>query len=495
MNPARPVLLWMIGALALLLSGCRTEYTRDDQERLRELYYSDRLADAAAFSMKMSNAVDGEINSNALLWHLEAGSVNLDAGNFADALTALERAEKLLWFFDRQGHIRCHEPGALTYQGYRSDRMLLGMLKFFAYFSQGELEDALVEVRRLRSGQYQYLLRESDPHLREYDRENYGKKVPPYRVNLLMQDKLYRNAFEAAGMQQEFGEYRDRLRPQLAALFNPLAFYLSAVGYYWDNEFDEAALDLKYLHLLQPENELFCRDYATVLRLLNEKIPPELEKARSWNYSLTDGMVVVILAQGTPPGWRDRNVTVQLPDCVPGYWKFSNPEIVSEGGLRLSAIAGGEIFRGSELADLNAVFRDEFWQLTMPSMVRSTVASIKAMTVAHNLAKAELAALQASRDSAGKKLAIAAAQMQVALTSSVSVDETDWRRWVTVAQQYQVLHLPIPMDGKVAVEVADAEGGAIFRRQLEFDRDTTRAVVYVREIGGKFHLNQWSTME
>lgn len=127
----------MAGVLAALLCGCRTDYTRSDQEHLRTLYYSNRLADAAAFSMKMSDAEDGETSRNALLWHLEAGSVNLDAGNFDDALTALERAEKLLWLFDRQGHIRCHEPGALTYRGYRSDRMILGMLKFFAYFSKG----------------------------------------------------------------------------------------------------------------------------------------------------------------------------------------------------------------------------------------------------------------------------------------------------------------------------------------------------------------------
>ena len=137
-------ILWMAGVLAALLCGCRADYTRSDQEHLRTLYYSNRLADAAAFSMKMSDAEDGETSRNALLWHLEAGSVNLDAGNFDEALTALERAEKLLWLFDRQGHIRCHEPGALTYRGYRSDRMILGMLKFFAYFSKGELEDALV---------------------------------------------------------------------------------------------------------------------------------------------------------------------------------------------------------------------------------------------------------------------------------------------------------------------------------------------------------------
>ena len=49
--------------------------------------------------------------------------------------------------------------------------------------------------------------------------------------------------------------------------------------------------------------------------------------------------------------------------------------------------------------------------------------------------------------------------------------------------------------GKVTVEVAEAKGKTLFRRQLEFDRDTTRAVVYVSEIGGKFHLKQWSTME
>lgn len=486
------------GAAAVILCvlcGCRAPHTRDDQERLSDLYYSGRIAEAADFSMKMSDSENGETGRNALLWHLEAGSVSLDAGNSDDALTALERAEKLLWLFDSQGHIRCHEPGELTYRGYRSDRMVLGLLKFFAYFSRGELENALVEVRRVRSGQYQYLLRESDPYLREYDRVNYGRKAPPYRIGMLMQDHLLLETFNAAGMQREFGEYSEHLRPRLAALFNPLAFYLSAVAYCWDNEFEEAALDLKYLHQIQPDNELFSRDYATVLRLLDEKVPDDLAKTGSWKHSLTDNLVLVILARGVPPGWSERSATVRLPEHVPAYWSFSAPQFSDGGEMRLTASAGGETFRGGDMVDLNSVIRDEFWQLTMPALVRGAVSSIKAMTAANNLAKAHLAALLASGDFEGRAAAIAVAQAEVAMTSSVTVDAADWRRWVTVAGQYQAAHLPIPADRLVTVEVTDAGGGTLFRQRLRFGRDATRAVVYIREIGGKFYLKQWSTME
>lgn len=157
----------------------RTDYTRSDQEQLRTLYYSNRLADAAAFSMKMSDAEDGETSRNALLWHLEAGSVNLDAGNFDDALTALERAEKLLWLFDRQGHIRCHEPGAADLPGLPQRPHDTRDVEVLRLFQQGGAGGCLVEVRRIRSGQYQYLLRESDPRLREYDRETTAKKCRP----------------------------------------------------------------------------------------------------------------------------------------------------------------------------------------------------------------------------------------------------------------------------------------------------------------------------
>ena len=136
----------LLTVLLALAGGCRSDFTRQDQQKLQQLYYSGDLDRAAELSMKMSDAENGETGREALLWHLEAGSINLDAGRFDEALTALERAEKLFWLFDRQGRIRLHRPGTATYHGYRNDRLVLGMLKFFTYFSRGELEDALVEI-------------------------------------------------------------------------------------------------------------------------------------------------------------------------------------------------------------------------------------------------------------------------------------------------------------------------------------------------------------
>ena len=381
----------LLTVLLALAGGCRSDFTRQDQEKLQQLYYSGNLDRAAELSMKMSDAEKGETGREALLWHLEAGSINLDAGRFDEALTALERAEKLFWLFDRQGRIHLHRPGTATYHGYRNDRLVLGMLKFFTYFSRGELEDALVEIRRLRAGQYLYLLKESDPNLREYDQENFGRKVAPYRLRKLeKENQTAAGAFHAAGVNAEYGEYKDRLRPRLALLFNPLPFYLSALGYYWDNQFDEAAIDLKYLYWLQPDNELFRRDYATVLHLLGEKTPPELASVKPWDYSLTDNLAVVILAQGVPPGWMERSATVRLPGMVPGYWKFNLPENTRAQALTLRASGGGRRCVGSELADLTGITQDEFWQLTMPELAGGAAAAIRSKTIEHEAGLAEL---------------------------------------------------------------------------------------------------------
>lgn len=486
----------LLTVLLALAGGCRSDFTRQDQQKLQQLYYFGDLDRAAELSMKMSDAENGETGREALLWHLEAGSINLDAGRFDEALTALERAEKLFWLFDRQGRIRLHRPGTATYHGYRNDRLVLGMLKFFTYFSRGELEDALVEIRRLRAGQYLYLLKESDPNLREYDQENFGRKVAPYRLRKLeKENQTAAGTFRAAGVQAEYGEYKDRLRPRLALLFNPLPFYLSALGYYWDNQFDEAAVDLKYLFWLQPDNELFRRDYATVLHLLGEKIPPELASVKPWDYPLTDNLAVVILAQGIPPGWKERNTTVRLPGMVPGHWKFNLPENTRAQALTLRASGGGRHCIGSELADLTSITQDEFWQLTMPELAGGAAAAIRSKTIEHEAAKASLAALLASPNFDGKALAVAAATAQVAATSSVSINDTDWRRWVTIAQRYRILHLPIPANREITVEVEGADRKSLFRKTLKFEPETTRALIYLREAGGKFYLKQWSTME
>ena len=147
--------LCLTGGIALLLlSACGTVYTQADQERVAGLYYSNRLDEASVKASEMSDEFQGETGGNALLWHIEAGSANMDAGKYGESLKHLRRAEKLLYLHDSQGKLDLQSPGRASYSGFRSDRILLSMFKFFDYLSKDQFEDALVEIRRMRQSQY-----------------------------------------------------------------------------------------------------------------------------------------------------------------------------------------------------------------------------------------------------------------------------------------------------------------------------------------------------
>lgn len=476
------------GAALLLASACTAVYTKSDQERVADLYYSGRLDEAAEETAAMSDAVHGETTGNALLWHMEAGAANMDAGKYDDSLRFLRRAEKLLYLHDSQGKLRLHAPGKAAYSGFRSDRILLGMFKFFDYLAADNLEGALVEIRRMRRSQYRYLLNDADKNMLEYNRENAGRDVPPYRMKTgIFDDKTCNSAFGLVKVLPDYQEYSKLRRPIYSAMFHSLAFYLSAVAYCWDNDWDEAAVDLKYLYAMQPENELIRRDYATVLRLIDEPLPDGLKNAAPWNYSLCDNIVLVIAADGRAPGWTTRSVSFQIPGMVPAQWRFpileklpplpANPVAVSAEGKDIPLFP---------MADLYEIFNDEYWQMTMPDMLRNAVGAIRARTQAHTAAKASLAAALAAPDSAAKPLAVATAAAAVAATKDISMDNSDWRRWATVPRRFLAAHFPIPKDRTVKLSFGQT-------KTVTLRPETHRAVIYLRKLDDACVPHVWES--
>ncbi len=483
---------WTGMILLCLLSACGTVYHQKDQERIAGLYYSNQLKQAQEESGRISDEEQEETDGNALLWHMEAGAVAMEAGQYQDSLNYLRRAEKLLYLHDSQGQLRLHKPGQMTYSGFRSDRILLHMMKFFDYLSLDEFENALVELRRMRYSQYRFLLRDVSRDFMEYNRRNAGKEAAPYYMKKDVFDRK-RNS-EALGLTRvlaDYQEYNSKRRPALSAMFHPLAFYLSTLGYYWDNDWEEAAVDLGYLYRMQPDNELLKRDYATVLDLQGEPRPAELASVKKWDHSLCDDMVVVIYADGRAPAWNSRSVSFQIPGQVPANWHY--PVLEKQKALpAVNAVvsAGGRTFPLVPLTDMHAVFQDEYWQLTMPEMIQNMVNAVEAQTRAHESAKASLAAAIASPDYEGKAFAIAAARIAVEATKTANIDKRDWRRWATVPRRFLVMHLPIPPDRKVTLSV---DGKTV--QNITLKKETHRAVIYLRKLDRELVPHVWESAD
>lgn len=496
MNAGRLVLSVSASLIAILLCSCASSFSAKDQKRINDLYYSNQLDKAAEESAKISTKEDDRKDQEALLWHLEAGSINMDAGKMADSIECLARAEKLLYRFDGQGRMLLHRPGNLTYTGMKSDRITLGMLKAFYYFSKDKLEDSLVEVRRTRVNQFNYLLNDADPDILAYDTTYAGTDAAPYKMKDVLADQLKTQAFNQTGMNQSFQEYRERKRPELSIMFNPMAFYLSAIGYYWEDNYDEAVIDLKYLHRMWPENELFARDYATLLKLNGDPVPDYLRNVKAWDHMMNDNVVFVIYAQGKAPRWENKTKKFQLPNCVSATWTFPKP-VFFNSAINTIAINtdGKRIAETIPFADLNDIMRDEYWQLYMPEMVNDAVAKIKAQTAAHEAAKANLAITMATPypNAAAQAMAIASAQAMVEATKHIDISNAEWRAWSTVARHYQLAHFKIP-DGR-SIELYlpgdEKEKNGRLLKQIQLSQDSYRAVIYVREINGKYVVKVW----
>lgn len=491
--------IWLPAAVSVLaLAGCRSEYTAENQRVLAEQYYGGDVAAAAKYASAISEDERGETSHHALLWHLEAGNANLDAGNYAESMRCLDRAEKLLYLFDG-GSPRFHRPGLAEYRGFRSDRLLLHLLKGFNYLAEGKLEDFLVEIRRLRAEQFRYVLQEADPELRSYEESRFGKRgVPPLALSRIFSDSDKNAIYRSADLSDSYLEYSRRRRPRLPLFYNPLGFYLSSLGYTFDREYEEATIDLRYLLMLDPENRLYREDFASLLRILGDRLPDELAGVRE-RPAADDQVVCFIVGRGRPDGWNDRALTYRLPGKVPTEWVFSYPayRAANDPGFSVRS-ADGAVTESSRLADLSEIMNEEFWQWMFPGMVDRAYAATVAMTVAHTAAKASLAAAMAMKNSELKPIAVATASAAVAATSRAFVNEREWRRWITIPRSYSVAHVRLPGSGtdRKMTLLVNSSDGKTTEFALDFAPETNRAVVYLRELdNGKFVLKNWESRE
>ena len=483
-----------------LVAGCSSVDSQQEQKTLADLYYSNDLSGAAELAGKMSDEFGDTDNDEALLWHLEAGNIYLDAGDYDKSMRALNRAEKLLYLFDGYGRPRFQRPGMELYTGSRSDRLLLHLLKGFNYLALGKLEDFLVEIRRLRSEQFSYILNYSDPEIQLYEKANSGKaNVAPLAMKRIFEDATLANIYKAAEIDEAYIEYSQRRRPELPMFYNPLAFYLSVLGYTFDREYEEAKIDLEYLLLLDPANRLYRDNAFGLMMALGDRTSLTMEQQKALPPLPDDQVLCVIVGRGRPEGWQSRSTEFQLSGQVPTDWSFSYPEYsrFNDPGFVLKNIDGAQT-RGEILADLSQITSEEYWQWMFPQMVDSAYKKTQAMTVAHTAALASLVAAQAISDQTVRNIAVASAAVMVAATERAYVTETEWRRWITLPRSYSFAYLPLPAapEKRKFTLKLNLPDGTTKAEEISIAPDTNRAVVYVRILDdGKYILKCWESME
>jgi hypothetical protein len=474
--------------IAFSICGCSSIIDAHKQKMgMMEMYDSGNFTSASEYVNKKAESHSG--TGDQVMWALEAGTIDFDAGNYEQSLKHLEQAEQLIKDFDRRAEISFRDAGAeagsaltnlnaLPYRGFCYDRILLNSYKALAYFALNKPSAAMVELRRMRYTQQEVY--------REFEQQ-----IEQQRKEIELQQAENRKKSAEAGQQQNGEVSFDAIRRSkqveavikdlevrsenaYGAMMNPFATYMSALGFLYQGNYGEAVVDFRNLYRMNKNNPLTNRDYVSVAtRLGGERLPEELAQVKPLDYPLDRNIVFVIFANGRGPALIQEKFWLILPWV--GYTGLAFPryEYYKAFFQKLEICGGG----GSKpvdtllLADMNKIASQEYKQ-RLPVMITRIVISYLTKEVA-SLAITQVAA---AGDPWVQLGAYAATGVYKYLFNTA-----DTRCWETLPGQYQLAHIPIPPDRKLSITpVPQTSAAKSFEVQLK--NDTRFAIVYVRAI-------------
>jgi hypothetical protein len=401
-------ILFLLLALPLL-GACASARMRDDE--VDRLFRSSKYADAAEIlKSRIQAGGPGAPGSNdELLYLLDAGLALHQAGEAEASNAFFSLAEKHV---SLNGYASVsEEAGTLltsentkVYRGEDFERVLIHVYKALNYAMLGGLESALVEARLVNR------------RLEEMKRE--GEK--PYK----------QNAF---------------------------ARYLAAILYEAEGEFNDAYVDYKKVHELEPAFQPVGRDLWRMAAALGMR--DEMDRWKSV-FQLSDedaqrrtnsplgrksgrGEIIVIFQNGISPVKRPDPAFPSLPDFVPRY----NP--VREAEVSLDGVVVG---RTVVLHDIEA---------TAISNLGERKLAMAAKRVAGRVTKA-IVADQIRRKTKNEALAFLT---EVALIVS---DQADTRSWSLLPRDLQISRISVDA-GVHELRVEPIGGGAAETRSVQVD--------------------------
>lgn len=411
-------------------------------------------------------------SDDAVLWNLERGKILLDAGRYQAAGEALEQAETVInqGFGERaviSARDTADEAGALLtnqkglpYRGYVHDRILLNCYKALAAALGGDLEQALVEARRIDDTQAEAVRRFSAA-AEAADREGAGKGL-----------RLDYSAFASEPRVREdlpWLQGADAYPPSYQGFVNPFATLVKAVLRRIANDPNETAeVDWRNLAGMLPDQQQVREE----LQRVQERVRPS-------------GWVYLIFENGLAP--TVESVEIRVPY---GFWRAVFGRGTNEGsdlldhaffalpalrsGRRpptalVAADDGGRADRSERVADMETVMRYEFERRYPAVLLREALRVLVQETAGNEIEKV------AKRQD--EILGVLAKVGTLIYKSAVNL--ADDRSWRTVGAEFQFLARPIPAGGRLTLRLDD--GGATPYTVELGDADV--ALIYARSVG------------
>lgn len=427
-----------------LFAGCAS-YS-EKMEGVLSLYDAGNFAAAAdeMISGKFEDELGGR--TDGLLYRLEAGKVLQDAGRYEESIAMFDRARELAIEFDYQADVSITEELATlatdqtwrNYRGTEYDRILLEMYSALDYLALGDLEEALVHVRKAYVRQKEAVARNASEIADAEEEAAESKGVDRQAV------------LDDPGYASVTARVDTLVNPAYADYVNPMASFLSAVLLREDGDDTNALVDLRKVIGMIPENRY--------LPALLEEFEASPEPAADRLY--------LILENGAAPERTEFRLNLFTPQQ--GVSTFAIPELtphpVQVRALLVEPLDGSwGALETEHVASVESIVATEFKAQLPGIVIRTILSTVGKEVLTHQVDKA-------SSNDLG---------FVVANLWKVATSQTDLRTWLTLGAEFQIAYCTVPEDGLLRLALVDFGGGEQVTTTVEIPRART-TILYVR---------------
>jgi hypothetical protein len=442
--PRRAALALAIAAL--LAPGCSSIF-KSYPSQLDPVYACYRNGDFAR-AAELIESDDFRENRDdvrdGILWTLEAGKLLHAAGRFRESNEAFSQAERKIDDMDSRPRVSVRDAldeaasaatnlNAIPYNANPAERILLNTYKAMNYLALGDLEGALVEMRRADDEQKEAV----GKYQKEIDAvRDEARSIASSRdvdVGGIAGHSDNRSRIDAI-----YADLRPLLSPAYAKFVNPFTSYLSAICYVAAGDTDNARVDYARLLGMTPGSVLIRND---------------AEVLDKQGIDAFRGSVFILFENGAGP--RREEVRIDLIVPVPNYVTyvgFAFPRVVFQpaevAALHVRS-TGPEGYRvqTERIASIDGIVATAFEQ-QKASMIARIVASTLTKAVLSNVNK-----MTHRREGVVDFLT----RLIVGIYSAV-VNNADLRSWMTLGKEFQIARIPAPPGGILYVSLVDAGG-------------------------------------
>jgi uncharacterized protein len=401
------------------------------------------------------------VPTDALLFDLDAGTLQRAAGDIGQSNAQLDDADALVGKYEQWADVSVSEEVAAAlvnarttaYRGKMSDLVMLNTYRAVNFMELGKNNGArsmLIRAAFVQSDIAQKYQADLDKEQTQADEDK--KKNS---------DQFDTDKSVAEANKQMAANDQDLLNLKAyASYINPFCDYMQGIYFLGaaldQSDKERASTSFKRAASMEPTNPYIAQDIADAESVANgKKLPP---------------LTYVIFETGTAPETDQIAITIPLflvnkraPDVSLNF-----PYMRRHGDFNgsLAVDAGGKTYPTAVVSDMDSVILQEF-KNTLPTVTTRMIISA-----------ATKAAIQEGTEQATKGNGYAALGTNVGmLLYQVATNQADLRTWRTLPKQIQVARFATPVDHKLVLTPGDSSG------RIEVDlQDGPINVVYAKSV-------------